>query len=402
MTIETAAQSALAKFSTPQGKMLPPHSIISALREKLQAGGRVSREEAKLLWQNASPVEMAELANIVRRRCNPTNIVTYLVDRNINYTNVCNTDCSFCAFYRHDPKHPEAYVLSEKELDKKIEEALALGATRILLQGGHNDELPYQFYVDLISRIKKKHRIDLNAFSPSEIQQMQKVSGKTAREVLSDLKAAGLDGLPGGGAEILDDQVRNRVSPKKIKADEWIAMMEVAQSLDLVTTASMVIGFGESIDNRLNHLERVRNLQDRSQAAGHQGFNMFISWTLVFNENTSIGRSRLIDRYGVSATEYLKNLAWCRIFLDTIPHHQASWPTLGAEMAQIGLHFGCDDIGSTMMEENVVSQAGAPTKDKWCMSPEELRHHIRGAGFIPAQRDSALNILKVFEEERVN
>ncbi|MBN8550310.1 MAG: CofH family radical SAM protein [Deltaproteobacteria bacterium] len=373
-------------------------SDLSQIREKLVAGGRVTRAEAIQLWNEASPVELAELANIIRRRFNDTKVVTYLVDRNINYTNVCNSDCSFCAFYRHDPKHPEAYVLSDAQLDKKIEEALELGASRILLQGGHNDDLPYSFYPNLIARIKKKYRIDLNAFSPSEVQQMQRISGKSALEVLSDLKAAGLDGLPGGGAEILDDEVRRRVSPKKIKADEWIAVMEAAQSLDLITTASMVIGFGETIENRLNHLERLRNLQDRSQKAGHKGFNMFISWNLVFNENTSIGRSRHSDSYGVSATEYLKNVALARIFLDNIPHHQASWPTLGANMAQIGLHFGCDDIGSTMMEENVVSQAGAPTKEKWSMSPEELRQHIRGAGFIPAQRDSALNILKVFDQ----
>lgn len=370
---------------------------LSSIRQKLIDGGRVERDEAAILWHEASPVDLADLANVVRRRFNDTKLVTYLVDRNINYTNVCNTDCSFCAFYRHDPKHPESYVLSDQQLDRKIEEALELGATRILLQGGHNDDLPYEYYLKLISRIKSKYRIDLNAFSPSEIQQMQRISGKTAVQVLSELKRAGLDGLPGGGAEILDDEVRQRVSPKKIKADEWIEIMEAAQSLDLVTTASMVIGFNETIDNRLNHLERLRKLQDRSLSAGHKGFNMFISWTLVFNENTSIGRSRHSDNYGVSATEYLKNIAWSRIFLDNIPHHQASWPTLGANMAQIGLHFGCDDIGSTMMEENVVSQAGAPTKEKWSMSPEELRTHIRGAGFVPAQRDSALNILKVFE-----
>lgn len=394
-----AAQNGSGATPLPQIRDRESQHAIEHARSLLLAGGRISRELAEELWNGASPLELAELADIVRRRWNPTKVVTYLVDRNINYTNVCNTDCSFCAFYRHSPKHPEAYVLSDQDLDQKIEEALELGATRILLQGGHNDDLPYSFYTNLISRIKRKYRIDLNAFSPSEIQQMRKVSGKSYLEILSELKDAGLDGLPGGGGEILDDEIRARVSPKKIKADEWIEVMEVAQSLGLVTTATMVIGFGESLQNRLNHLERLRNLQDRTLAKGKPGFNMFISWILVFNENTSIGRSRHAGGYGVSATEYLKNIAWCRLFLDNIPHHQASWPTLGAEMAQIGLHFGCDDIGSTMMEENVVSQAGAPTKTKWSMSPEELRSHIRGAGFIPAQRDSALNILKVFEQE---
>lgn len=371
--------------------------VVDSSRRKVLSGQRLSRDEASALWHAAGPLEMAELANIVRWKVNPTPIVTYLVDRNINYTNVCNTDCSFCAFYRHDSRHPEAYVLDDAQLDQKIEEAIELGATRILLQGGHNDELPFGYYINLISRIKSKYGIALNAFSPSEVQQMHKISGKSYREILEELKQAGLDGLPGGGAEILDDEVRLRVSPKKTKADEWIEIMEVAQSLDLITTATMVIGFGETLENRLNHLERLRALQDRSIAAGHSGFNMFISWILVFNDKTSIGRSRHADRYGASATEYLKNIAWCRIFLDNIAHHQASWPTLGPDIAQIGLHFGCDDIGSTMMEENVVSQAGAPTKDKWSMSPEELRTHIRGAGFVPAQRDSALNIIKVYQ-----
>ncbi len=373
-------------------------SVLEHAQKKVRSGERFSRVEAEELWHAATPMQMAELANVVRHRQNPGRVVTYLVDRNINYTNVCNTDCSFCAFYRHDPEHPEAYVISDEQLDQKITEALELGATRILLQGGHNDQLPYSYYINLISRIKSNFDIDLNAFSPSEVQQMARVSGKSYQEVLSELKTAGLDGLPGGGGEILDDEVRRRVSPKKTKADEWIEIMEAAQSLDLVTTATMVIGFGESLENRLNHLDRLRSLQDRSRSKGHAGFNMFISWILVFNDKTSIGRSRHVDRYGASATEYLKNIAWCRIYLDNIEHHQASWPTLGPDIAQLGLHFGCDDIGSTMMEENVVSQAGAPTKDRWSMSPEELREHIRGAGFIPAQRDSALNIIKIFDQ----
>jgi cyclic dehypoxanthinyl futalosine synthase len=363
------------------------------LSDKVLAGERVSREEARDLWNRFDYAELASLAQSVRFRQNPTLTVTYLVDRNINYTNVCNTDCSFCAFYRHDPRDPESYVLSKAILSQKVSEAIALGATRILLQGGHNDELPYEYYLDLIQWLRSTFGIELNAFSPSEIHQMTLVSGKSAAEVLRDLKVQGLGGLPGGGAEILDDDVRRRISPKKISADRWISIMEDAQRLDLVTTATMVIGFGETLEHRLNHLERLRNLQDRTRARGGQGFNLFISWTHQFNERTSLGRSRHVAKYGAGAVEYLKNVAWSRIFLDNIRHHQSSWPTCGPHVAEIGLHSGCDDIGSTMMEENVVSQAGAPTSQKWFMSPEELQQHIRQAGFAPAQRDSFFKIV---------
>lgn len=373
-------------------------SSLENIRQLIYAGERIDRSQARVLYEQAELLELGMLAQVVKRRHNPEPVVTYLVDRNINYTNVCNSDCSFCAFYRHDPSHPEAYVNSKEVIGKKIEEALELGATRILLQGGHNDQLDFNYYLDLISWIHNTYRIELNSFSPSEIAQMMKVSGKDARSVLTELKEAGMSGLPGGGAELLDDEVRSRVSPKKIKAGDWLSIMEVAQNLGLTTTATMVIGFGESLDNRLNHLEALRALQDRSRAKGLVGFNLFISWNLLFNENTSIGRSRHRALYGVNATEYLRNLAVARIFLENIPHHQSSWPTLGPNIAQMGLHFGCDDIGSTMMEENVVSQAGAPTKQKWSMSPEELRSYICSAGFKAAQRDSSFNIVKAFEE----
>ena len=370
--------------------------LLEDISRKVSSGSRISREDALALYQESELLEIGQLANIQRQRSNPGNTVTYLVDRNINYTNVCNTDCSFCAFYRHDPKHPESYVLTKEQLAKKIEETLALGGTRILLQGGHNDDLPYDYYLDLISWIHDTYGIDLNAFSPSEIQQMQKVSGKSCETILRELKQAGLTGLPGGGAEILDDEIRLRVSPKKIRSQDWIDIMEVAQSIGLITTASMVIGFGEEIKHRMNHLDLLRNLQDKSIKNGYPGFNMFISWTLQMNENTSMGRSRHADSYRVSAVEYMRNIALCRIYLDNIQNHQSSWPTLGPEIAQMGLNFGCNDIGSTMMEENIVSKAGGHTKDKWFMSPEELRSYIRGAGFIPAERNSACQILNTF------
>lgn len=363
------------------------------LTAKVLDGVRLSRSEALLLWKDFEFTELASLAQAVRFRLNPERKVTYLIDRNINYTNVCNSDCSFCAFYRHNPRDPEAYVLPRDVIAAKVREAMELGASRILLQGGHNDELPYSFYVELIEWLASEFPLQLNAFSPSEVHQMTLVSGKSSLEVLKDLKAAGLYGLPGGGAEILDDEIRKRISPKKISAGRWLEVMGEAQSLGLVTTATMVIGFGETVEHRISHLERLRDLQDRALASGVPGFNLFISWTHQFNERTSLGRSRHAAKFGAGAVEYLKNVAWSRIVLDNIKHHQSSWPTCGADVAEIGLHSGCDDIGSTMMEENVVSQAGAPTASKWFMSPEELELHIRQAGFEPVLRDSSFNVV---------
>lgn len=369
--------------------------IVTSVKD----GHRIGVSEAAILWNSLSFHEICSLAQEIRCRNHPGGVVTYLIDRNINYTNVCNSDCSFCAFYRHDSKHPDSYVLSREVLGKKIEEALELGATRILLQGGHNDDLPYSFYVDLIDWIHRTYPIELNSFSPSEIHQMSLVSGKTPYDILRELQDHGMAGLPGGGAEILHDEIRRRISPKKISADRWIEMMEIAQSIGLTTTSTMVIGFGETIEHRLSHLQRLRDLQDRSSAKGYTGFNCFISWTHQFNQNTSLGRSRHAAKYGAGTIEYLRNIALSRIFLDNISHHQSSWPTCGAEVSEVGLHAGCDDIGSTMMEENVVSKAGAPTLQKWCMSPEELRIHIRQAGFIPAQRNSSFEILRRFDVE---
>ncbi len=223
------------------------------LTNKVTDGERLDRVEALELWNLFEFTELATLAQTVRFRHNPAPHVTYLIDRNINYTNVCNTDCSFCAFYRHDPRDPEAYVLSRETLTSKVTEALKLGATRLLLQGGHNDELPYSYYLELIEWLHTNFKIDLNAFSPSEIHQMSLISGKDALEVLQELKARGLHGLPGGGAEILDDEVRRKISPKKISTERWIEVMQAAQSRGLVTNPTMVIGFGETIEHPQKH-----------------------------------------------------------------------------------------------------------------------------------------------------
>lgn len=372
------------------------NDITQAISAKVMAGKRISDQDALHLWLKAPLSLLGSLATVNRNRYNHPNKASFLIDRNINYTNVCNTDCTFCGFYRSSTNHPEAYVLSKENLKVKIQEALEIGATRILLQGGHNDELPYSYYIDLISWIHTNFKIDINAFSPSEILQISKVGQKSVEQTLTELKQVGMQGLPGGGAEILDDLVRSRVSPKKIKTAQWIEVMRIAQSLDLTTTASMVIGFGESIENRLNHFRQIRDLQDLSNQAGKLGFSAFISWPVQFNENTSLGRSRHKDNYGVSSSEFMRNLALSRIYIDNIPHFQASWPTMGPAIASLGLHFGCDDFGSTMMEENVVSQAGALTATKCYMAPSELQDNIEQAGFTAFQRDSNFNIVKVF------
>jgi cyclic dehypoxanthinyl futalosine synthase len=364
---------------------------------KAHDGERISYDEGLLIYQQADLLDLAEAANARRQQLVPGDKVTYLIDRNINYTNVCVTDCQFCNFYALPGDGAKGYVNSKLILGKKIEEALALGATRILMQGGHNPDLPYDYYTDLVGWIHKTFpTIEINAFSPSEIQFMAEVGGKSWREVLTELKAVGLSGLPGGGGEILDDEIRRRVSPKKIMTDDWFGVMKVAHELGLITTTTMVIGFREELKHRMNHFQRLRDEQDDSLKRFNNGFNAFISWTVQI-ENTPLAKSKYAKEYGGTGTEYLRHTAVARIFLDNIPHISASWPTQGAKVGQMALHFGCDDFGSTMIEENVVSAAGAITKASPVMLPHEIHRQIREAGFIPAQRNTNYDVLKVFD-----
>ncbi|RMF81965.1 MAG: CofH family radical SAM protein [Chloroflexi bacterium] len=370
---------------------------IDQILAKVHDGGRIDYDEGLLLYRYADLLDLAEAANARRQQLNPGNVVTYLIDRNINYTNVCVTDCQFCNFYALPGDDEKGYVNSKLILGNKIKEALELGATRILMQGGHNPDLPYEYYLDLVGWIHEQFpTIEINAFSPSEIQYIGEISGKSWHEVLSDLKAVGLMGLPGGGGEILDDAIRKRVSPKKIMTDDWFGVMKVAHELGLTTTTTMVIGFREELEHRMNHLQRLRDEQEDSLKRFGNAFNAFISWSVMI-ENTPLERSRFADEYGATSTEYLRHTAISRIFLDNIPHISASWPTQGAKVGQTALHFGCDDFGSTMIEENVVSSAGAITKVSPMMEPREIHRQIRAAGFIPAQRDTAYNILKLYE-----
>jgi cyclic dehypoxanthinyl futalosine synthase len=313
-------------------------------------------------------------ADSVRRRLHPEGIVTYIIDRNINYTNFCTEYCTFCAFYR-PLGHPEGYVLPKETIFEKIQETIELGGTGILMQGGLHPELKIEWYEDLLSSIKKRFRIWLHCFSSPEIQNIARVSGLPVRETIARLRDAGLDSIPGGGAEILDDAVRQRISRLKCTAAEWVEVHREAHRLGMRTTATMMFGCGETIAQRVAHLEIVRRLQEETG-----GFTAFIPWTFQ-RENTSLGRSVKDE---ATAVEYLKTLAISRCYLDNIPNVQSSWVTQGLKTCQIGLRFGANDVGSIMIEENVVSAAGAHHR----ACEEELRRMIRDAGFTPRQRDT--------------
>ena len=353
---------------------------------KAATGARLSAEEAVRLY-DLPLFQVAGVAHRVRQqRCDPA-VVTYLIDRNINYSNVCNVGCSFCGFYR-TRRQDDAYTLSFEEISQKIRELESLGGTRILMQGGVNPYLPFSWYLELMQHLKNHHpSIRVEAFSPEEIKGMAKLTGMPSLEVLRELQAAGLDGLPGGGGEMLVDAVRKskHISPARISSDDWLHIMAEAQSLGLYTTATMVIGFGESPAQRIEHFQRVRALQDASLASHGNGFSAFISWTLQTQGVRIHGKVP-----GASPHEYLQNLAVSRIYLDNIPNFQASWPTMGFKVAQTALFFGANDFGSTMLEENVVSQAGAKNNN----APErEIIRQIHDAGFVPRQRDSLYNII---------
>jgi len=301
---------------------------------------------------------------------------------------VCSVACSFCGFYR-TRRQDDAYVLSFDVISDKVRELEAVGGTRILMQGGVNRYLPMSWYVDLMSFLKERHPgVRVEAFSPEEIKGLAELTGMTTREVLVELQAAGLDGLPGGGGEILVDEVRHapHVAPGRISADAWIAVMAEAQELGLYTTATMVIGFGETPEQRVASMMRIRDQQDRALATHGNGFSAFISWTLQTQGVRIEGKAP-----GAGAHEYLQNVAASRLLLDNVPNFQASWPTMGYKVAQTALSFGCNDFGSTMLEENVVSQAGARHQT----TPErEIVRQIVDAGYRPAQRDSLYGVVR--------
>jgi cyclic dehypoxanthinyl futalosine synthase len=324
----------------------------------------------------AETADLGRLADDLRREYHPDNVVTYVVDRNINYSNICFSVCNFCAFYRK-PGHAEGYVLSYEEIFEKVEEMIEVGGSGILMQGGLHPDLPLDWYTKLLSELKRRYGIHLHCFSPTEIYGMSKTFGMSYEEVICALKDAGLDSIPGGGGEILVDEIRRK---RRTECDsrQWLDAMEATHLLGLKTTGTMMIGYGETVEHRIQHLEKLRQLQDRTLSAGKPGFVSFIPWTFQ-PDNTAIGKI-IPDR--MPAEEYLRWLALSRLYLTNIPNVQVSWLTVGLKDGRRGLHFGANDIGSTMIEENVISKAGANHK----ATEEMLRNVITEEGFTPAKR----------------
>jgi cyclic dehypoxanthinyl futalosine synthase len=356
---------------------------LDELLQKLWSGGRINQEEALRLY--ALPLE--ELGALADRRrqlakaeayeVRGNDIVTYIVDRNINYTNVCNVYCKFCAFYRTE-KDDDSYVITFEEIDKKIEETIALGGTQILMQGGHHPELTMQWYLDLLHHLKTKFpQINIHGFSPSEFVHFREVFNLSLEEIISQFKQAGLGSIPGGGGEILVDRVRQRISPLKAMSDDWLEVMDVAHRLGLNSSATMMFGHVESAADRVEHLERLRRQQDKTK-----GFTAFICWTFQA-EHTKLRAPT------VGAHEYLRTQALGRIYLDNFPNVQSSWVTQGPEVGQVALKFGANDLGSIMIEENVVSQAGTTFR----MTVPDMQRLITELGYEPHQRDNWYRLL---------
>ena len=353
---------------------------------------RLSIEEASEIYENAPLHELTMAADIRRKTLHPDGKVTYLVDRNVNYTNVCTINCQFCSFYR-PPGHDETYTQSFEEISQRINELEDIGGSRILMQGGVNPDLEFSWYLDLISYLVKNHPdIHLDCFSPIEIEGIAEVSGMTTLEVLTQLQAVGLHGLPGGGAEMLVEEVRKDISPKKGNPDNWLRVMQEAQSLGLTTSATNVFGFGETLRQRVQHMSRIRDLQDYALQNYDNGFTSFIAWPVQLESNSFGRRNRGQNKHvlGAGPTEYIRHIAVSRLFFDNIASIQASWPTMGLGVAQMALLSGANDAGSTMMEENVVSASGTT---KLSASEIELQNTIIRAGFIPVKRDSDYNSL---------
>ena len=369
---------------------------LEDLRQKVWDGRRIDQAEALRLYR----LPLEELGALADRRRQlarqdaydgrGNEIVTYIVDRNINYTNVCNVYCKFCAFYRTE-RDDDAYVITFDEMDRKIEETIALGGTQILLQGGHHPKLTKQWYLELLTHIKAKFpQVNIHGFSPSEFVHFRKVFAEPLEKIIGDFKAAGLGSIPGGGGEILVDRVRQRVSPLKAMSDDWLEVMDVAHRLGLNSSATMMFGHVESIEDRIEHLERLRQQQDKSLAYakpawpqdGAKGFTAFICWTFQADHTK-------LKAPTVGAHEYLRTQALGRIYLDNFPSVQSSWVTQGQEIGQVALKFGANDLGSIMIEENVVSQAGTTFR----MTIGDMRRLIGDLGYEPHQRDNWYRLL---------
>ncbi len=353
---------------------------IDDILQRGAGGGRITPEEALLLYTDAPFHALGEAADAVRRRRYPDGIVTYLIDRNINYTNVCVTACKFCAFYRA-PKHAEGWTHPMEEILRRCGEAVALGATQVMLQGGHHPDYGVEYYEELFSTVKGAYpQLAIHSIGPSEILHMAKVSGVSIEDAIVRIKAAGLDSIAGAGAEMLPDRPRKAIAPLKESGARWLEVMEAAHRLGVQSTATMMLGTGETNAERIEHLAMIRDVQDRTG-----GFRAFIPWTYQPENNHLKGRTQ------ATTVEYLRLIAVARIFFHNVAHLQASWLTTGKEAGQLSLHMGVDDLGSIMLEENVISSAGARHRSNL----HELIWMIRSAGRIPAQRDTLYRHLAV-------
>ena len=358
---------------------------IGQILEKALDGERITDAEALELLESRDLVSVGRAADDLRARKTDPERVTFIIDRNLNYTNICVTDCDFCAFYRRPGDMSEGYLLPKPVIFKKIEETLAIGGTGVLMQGGHHPDLGIDYYEDLFSSIKARYPIHLHALSPPEIQHISRRSKLTVWETLSRLRDSGLDSVPGGGGEILVDRVRHIIAPKKTKSDEWLDVMRHAHRLGMSTTATMMYGHVETVAERVEHMRRIRELQDETR-----GFRAFISWT--FQRDGNRLDNVVSDDQMPTSFDYLLTQAVSRIYLDNVDHIQSSWVTQGLKIGQVALGFGADDMGSVMIEENVVSAAGTTHRT----STEELVHLIKALGKTPVQRDTLYREVKVW------
>jgi cyclic dehypoxanthinyl futalosine synthase len=368
-------RSGVDHAASEQGTSRPAHRpeqpSLDTLLARAAGGERLSAAEGERLAEDASLFDLGLAADSVRRSKHPHGVVTYIVDRNVNYTNVCTTSCRFCAFYR-PPGHPEGYVLSREALGKKLQEVVDAGGVQILLQGGLNPDLRIEWYEDLFRWMKREYRLGLHALSPEEILHIARLESFTVRQVLERLHAAGLDSVPGGGAEILVDRVRRKIAKAKCTSDEWLGVMRVAHHMGLRSSATMMYGTVDTTRDRVAHLLKVRDLQDETG-----GFTAFFCWDFQHERGTQI------EPGDHGTLLYLRQQALARILLDNVDHVGASWVTQGPEIGQVALRFGADDFGSVMFEENVVSSAGTT----FCMNAEAMERRIHAAGFKAARRN---------------
>jgi cyclic dehypoxanthinyl futalosine synthase len=354
-------------------------SALSFKIDEVIAGKtRLSEAQALELHTNASLHDLGQWAHARTLAMHPEDYRTYVIDRNINYTNVCTAKCTFCAF-RRDHEDADSYTLEYDKIGEKIRELVSINGTQILMQGGHNPYIPFEWYLDLLRYIKRNHPIHVHGFSPSEVDFWSKLYRMEARDVIRELQKAGLDSIPGGGGEILVQRVRDEVAKKKAGADRWLEIMEIAHGEGMRTSVTMMYGIGETLAERLEHLQRVREVQQRTK-----GFTAFICWPLQ-PENTP----RMSQMPKTDAVDYLRTVSFARVVLDNVPNVQASWVTMGMKVGQTALRFGCNDFGSLMIEENVVSAANTTHRT----TTEEIERLVRDAGFKVARRRQDYTIL---------